>query len=359
MNTSYHSPCGAHRTSRRRFLCITGVAASLAASTPLAHAVAGRGNAPGQPMTVADDSNLHEWQGITLGANASLRIHHPDAAKARQLIEHTVLALRRMEQLFSLYAPESQLSRLNRDGVLNDPAADMVTLLQRSQRFSALTGGAFDITVQPLWQVYAQHFLQAGAAPEGPPAHAIAEALRRVDYRRMDIDSRRIRFQQPGMAVTLNGIAQGYVTDRITDLLRQGGVEHALVNMGEIRALNAPGQRDWRIGLEQPGQQGQMNETLLLRNTAIATSGGYGTPLDASARFHHLLDPSSGQSGHRYLGVSVVAPTATTADALSTAFSLMPQADIAPLAHSLQAGVRLTLPDSSVIRLGALPSGTA
>lgn len=353
------SPDGARRPARRRFLCIAGSAAGLAASGALHSAWAGVNSSATTGHDLADDPTLHTWQGIALGGEATLRIHHPDASHAQRLIQRTVAELQRLESLFSLYRADSQLSRLNRDGRLDDPGADMLTLLGRSQRYSQLTHGAFDVTVQPLWQLYAEHFAQPGAAPGGPSSDAIDHALQRIGYQYMAIEPRQVRFLRPGMAATLNGIAQGYITDRITALLADGGVEHALVNMGEIRALNAPGQRDWRIGLEQPGHQGQMNETLALRNAAIATSGGYGTPLDDSQRFHHLLDPGSGRSGQRYLGVSVVAPTATTADALSTAFSLMPQADIAPLAHSLQAGVRLTLPDSSVIRLGALPGGTA
>jgi thiamine biosynthesis lipoprotein len=127
------------------------------------------------------------------------------------------------------------------------------------------------------------------------------------------------------MAVTLNGVAQGCITDRVAELLRANGIGHTLVDMGEIRALDDhPAGRPWTVGIKDPARENGILRTLEIDNQALSTSGGYGTQLDAAGRFNHLFDPASGACADRYLSVTVMAPTATHADALSTAFSLMP-----------------------------------
>jgi thiamine biosynthesis lipoprotein len=151
----------------------------------------------------------------------------------------------------------------------------------------------------------------------------------------------------PGMAVTLNGIAQGYVTDRVADLLRRRGLR-ALVDMGEIRALGAaPDGRPWPVGLEDPAAPGQVAETIALDDLAVATSGGYGTRFDAAGRFNHIFDPADGRSSWRYGAVSVVAADATTADALATAFCLLAEERIAALARACRVRVYLARSDGT------------
>jgi thiamine biosynthesis lipoprotein len=160
------------------------------------------------------------------------------------------------------------------------------------------------------------------------------------------IDEDAIRYDRRGMAVTLNGIAQGYLTDRVVDLLRRNGVEHSLVDMGEIRAIgNRPFGGPWRVGLEDPLSSNQVAQRISLDNRAVSTSGGYGTVLDPAGRFNHIFDPGSGATSWRYRSVSVVAATATTADALSTAFSLMPIESVGPIVRELALNVYFALPD--------------
>ena len=98
------------------------------------------------------------WHGSALGAQVSIEIYHPDRAEAERLVERCVLDVRRLEQQFSLYRANSAISTLNRTGILVAPDADMVALLKASLLFAGITGGAFDPTVQPLWQLYADHF---------------------------------------------------------------------------------------------------------------------------------------------------------------------------------------------------------
>ncbi len=305
------------RTTRRRFITITAAAGGL----PLL---------PVRPARAAP--LLRTWTGSALGADAALQIHHPDPEAADRLIAASLAEVARLERVLSLYQPDSALSRLNRNGVLEEPPFDLVRILAESRRYGALTNGAFDVTVQPLWDLYAGHFARPGASPEGPPDDAIAAAVARVGQDQLEVAPERLRLARAGMSITLNGIGQGYVTDRVVELLRAGGVEHALVDMGEIRALGSNPQGDpWSVGLEDPRAPGKVAERIPLANRAVATSGGYGTVFDPAGRFNHLFEPRSGRTSWRWLSVSVEAGAATEADALSTAFTLMPKEATAPL----------------------------
>jgi thiamine biosynthesis lipoprotein len=269
------------------------------------------------------------WRGIALGAVASLQIHHTDRAVAERLLRRSLDELRRLERLFSLYREDSALVALNRRGVLEAPPAELVELLGEAHRYAELTGGSFDPTVQPLWVLYADHFAKPDAAPDGPPAAEVEAALAKVGYAGVLLSRDRIALARRGMAVTLNGIAQGYITDRVVEILRSGGIAHSLVDMGESRALGSrPDGRPWEVGLADPDHPARIAATTPLVDRAIATSGGYGCRFDAQGRFNHLFDPRTGRSASRYRSVTVVMPTAAAADALSTAFCLLPAEDI-------------------------------
>ena len=245
--------------------------------------------------------------------------------------------------MFSLYDDRSAVSRLNSAGVIHAPPGELTSLLATSQRLGALTDGAFDVTVQPLWQVFARHFSRAGADPGGPSGAEIAQARALVDYRALDVGSDRVRLRRRGMAVTLNGIAQGYITDRIAELLKAEGIGEVLVDMGELRGLgHHPDGRPWRAGIVNPLSPREFSRVINVSDTAVASSGAYGTRFGAEGKHHHLFDPKTGGSARHRAGVTVTAPTATLADGLSTAFAVMPT----PLVREVMAhfrGVTATL----------------
>ena len=155
---------------------------------------------------------------------------------------------------------------LNRSGVLPAPPQELVALLDECRRYWELTGGAFDPTVQALWTLYWEHFSRPRHDPAGPSAAALRPALDKVGFRHVAFDRSRIVLGRRGMGLTLNGIAQGYATDRVIALLRAEGIERSLVDMGESRALGA---RDkgvpWRIGVADPDAPERVSETLEAR----------------------------------------------------------------------------------------------
>lgn len=272
------------------------------------------------------------WRGVAMGALASITIAHPDRGAAQALIARSVDEIERLERVFSLYRPDSALSRLNAAGELNDPPQELVELLSFSLALARASGGAFDPTVQPLLRLYFEHFAESGAVPAGPSAVMVAEALQRVGFAAVEVRPDRIRLHRHSAAITLNGVAQGYVTDRVADLLRAGGLDNVLVNLGEGRALGQRGDgQAWRAVVSNPADPtgGSPLFELSLGDVpgllpALATSGGYGTRFGADPLMHHLLDPMTGRSANHLTSVTVAAPRATLADGLSTALSVLP-----------------------------------
>jgi thiamine biosynthesis lipoprotein len=283
------------------------------------------------------------WRGSALGAQVSIEIYHPDRAEAEGLVRRCLQDVHRLEQQFSLYRTDSAVCTLNRTGVLVAPDADMVSLLKVSLFFSNLTEGAFDPTVQPLWRLYAEHFSSDRPDQEGPPQEKLAEALAKVGREGLLVRADRVALTRRGAGITLNGIAQGYATDRVVDTLRKAGLSTTLVDMGEIRAIGSrPDGASWRVGLADPDRPGVITETVDLVDRAVATTAGAGFRFDPAGRFTHLFDPATGRSPALYRTVSVIAPTATEADALSTAFSLVSASRIGEIV-ALRPGVQARL----------------
>jgi thiamine biosynthesis lipoprotein len=318
--------------SRRRFLSLSAGVTSLGLM-PL-------------PLSAASPL-LRRWSGAALGGPASIAVHHPDPGTADQLIGRCIAELGRLENIFSLYRPDSALCRLNRDGYLDGPPSDLVVLLSECIWFSRLTGGAFDVTVQPLWRLYADHFSRTNAPAEGPGRDAVERALDLVGHDGLLIDADHVSFARKGMAVTLNGIAQGFITDRIAEILRSGGCDSVLADLGEIRALGThPSGHAWRVGLADPWVPDRIARAVEIKDQAVATSAATGFQFEFSGRFHHLLDPATGSSAGHYASVTVVAHDATTADALSTALTLMPIAEADRVLRDTAGSVALlTYPD--------------
>jgi thiamine biosynthesis lipoprotein len=264
---------------------------------------------------------LIEWTGVSLGAVATIRLVHPDRRAGEALLRRAVAEARRLEAIFSLYRDDTALAELNRSGALAAPPAELVHLLGLCDDIWRLTGGAFDPTVQPLWRCYADHFVAAGADPAGPPPQKLAAAVDLVGWSKVSFSRDRIALARRGMGLTLNGIAQGYITDRVVDLLRQEGIASSLVDMGEIRTLGQrPDGRPWQAAV---GAATPQHRTLDLVDKAVATTGADGFRFDADGRCNHLFNPATGHCAGPATSLTVVAPTAAAADALSTAFALM------------------------------------
>jgi thiamine biosynthesis lipoprotein len=296
--------------TRRRFISVLAAASAV----PLAS----RRGLAAQPRTVT-------WEGIALGAPARLTLQHGDEATAKEAIAVSLEEIARLEAIFSLHRPDSALSRLNTTGSIEDAPGELRVLLAEALALARLSNGAFDPTIQPLWALYAHHFGGPGASPDGPSLDEIGAALHLVDWRRVEIEGGAVRLGLPHMAVTLNGIAQGYITDRVGALLRARGFEYVLVSLGEDLALGPKWDGSaWRIGIADPENRARVLTEVPLSVGAMATSAGSGFHFDAAGRFTHILDPRTGRPARQWASVTVLADRAALADGLSTVLSVAP-----------------------------------
>jgi len=320
--------------SRRRFIGILGAAAGMTLS----------------PALGAAKPPVHRWNGVAMGAKAAIQLVHPDADEAHRIIALATDEIERLEDIFSLYRPDSSVSRLNRDGRLIAPPLELVDLLARASAVSVMSGGAFDVTVQPLWARYRDHFR---ADPGATALPAVDDILPLVDWRAVRSDGEAIAFDRPGMAITPNGIAQGYVTDRVAGLLRRNHIDAVALNLGEVLTMGHRGDgRDWQVGIADPEEPARIAGQIACSNRAVATSGGYGTIFDRARHYGHLLDPRTGTTAPIERGVSVVADSACLADAWSTAFALMDSASIRASARGLDTiAVYVAAPKAGLERL--------
>ena len=242
------------------------------------------------------------WQGRAFGADCALSLHGPIHAAEAALASLPTL-IEAIEADFSLHRP-SALTDLNATGRLAAPSLAFNSVLDLTDAIHRLTDGAFDPTVQPLWQAAAE-----GRANTSPIGWRHVQRVIGITLR-------------PGMALTFNGIAQGFGADAVKAHLAAHGFDHALIDMGETAALGGP----FRLGLQDP-VHGHL-ATRTLTGTAIATSSPMATLVNGQP---HILHPMG--LPPLWSTVSVEARTAALADALSTALVFLTADRIAALRH--------------------------
>ena len=288
--------------TRRRFMVIAASAVTASSFTAFA----------GEPAVQV------VWRGVALGANASITLSGRDAGMMATLIDELEAEVSRLENIFSIYRSSSQVSLLNRNGVLQAPAPELLELMSLTSSVHEATAGAFDPTVQTLWKLHAD----ARARDRHPTSEALRSARSRTGWQHLDFSSASVRFNRKGMALTFNGIAQGYVADRVSGLLRANGFSNVLVDMGEIRAEgHRPDDKPWQVGIACP--DGALAGEVELSDRALATSAPTVAQLDNGIPANHIIDPRNGEPGGRWNLISVSDRQAAIADALSTAFSLL------------------------------------
>jgi len=253
-----------------------------------------------------------------MGTLVTITVVHPDADAARIMVGDTFDEMERLEGLLSRHRAGTPVWRLNETGVVHGPPPEVLEVIRSGLDYSTLTDGAFDMTIAPLLNLYNSSFAQTGAAP---PPEEVRGALALVGFKNVQASERQISLERPGMAITLDGIAKGYIVDRAVGVLQQHGATRVLVDAGGDMASagESLGGDAWRIGLQDPRIANGTLGVLQLRGESVATSGDYVQYLTPDLSLHHIIDPRTGASPSHTSGVSVVAPSAMAADALSTA----------------------------------------
>lgn len=242
-----------------------------------------------------------------MGTFVTMTAAHPSRSAAEEAIGRAFDEIERLEALLTRYRPSSPVYVLNRDGRLEGPPPEVLDVVRRALDVHRLTGGAFDITVKPVLDLFARGTL--------PSDEEIREVRPLVDASAVEATPGRIRLARSGMGITLDGVAKGYIVDHAGQILgRCGSESHLVVAGGDIRARGGP----WKVAIQDPWKRGDCPDAVELRDGAIATSGSYEIYYDPERRFHHVVDPHTARSPQGSVSATVRAATATEADALAT-----------------------------------------
>jgi thiamine biosynthesis lipoprotein len=262
-----------------------------------------------------------------MGTAATITVLHEERATARAMVETAFAEIERLERILSRQQYGTAVHRLNQFGRLPEPPAELVTILDHARHYSLLTEGAFDITVAPLIDLYAMRFVVAGR----PPSESEIRVLReRISWKSVTVDGRGVTFEEKGTAISVDGIAKGFVVDRTCTVLAAAGADQVLVGAGgDIAAGSA---ESWRVAVRDPHDAARDVGIVRLCGNGIASSGDYMQAYTPDRAHHHIVDPRTGRSPEATSGVTVIAPTAMDADVISTsAFVLGPREGIALL----------------------------
>jgi len=278
--------------------------------------------------SVAFDKKLYKVTRtrLAMGTFVAVTVMHPSRDQADDVIGKAFDEMDRVSRIMDRYQASSAIGTLNRDGYLADLPKEVCDVVGRSQHFHRASGGAFDITVKPLVDLYKDYFAAHGKAPS---ESQVAQVLNLVDGKAVQFDGKSIRLAKEGMGITLDGIAKGYIIDCGARVLEVHGIKHGLINAGgDIRAIGGKdSQTPWRVAVQSPEKDGSYADVITMTDGAIATSGNYEVYFDKEKLYHHIVSPKTGGSPLQSASVTVLASNVMDADALSTTvFVLEPAA---------------------------------
>ncbi len=288
------------------------------------------------PMSAFQDRRemMDTWVTIT--------VYDRDGKLAEAAIDAAFSRMAQVEHEASIFDPQAEAYRLNKNGRLGDPSDDLWALISAAVADYSITDGTFDITVEPLldlWRYREGAAVQFWELSPDTQQQEIAQVMTLLGADRIQMTSspERAIVLAPGMKITLGGIAKGYAVDRGLEVLRQQGIEHALIDAGgDIGAYGGkPDGEKWELALRDPEDEDSSLVTFAISDGAIATSGNYERFFDPEAKVGHIMDPRSGYSSHASSSASVYAPTCTQADALATAVFVLGPVDGINLVNSL------------------------
>ena len=314
-----------HRLTRRSFLRRLAMAgAGLAAASALPPVLAGQWDA--EAATPKGTALTRTF--LAMGTFVAMTVVHESTALSEEAMGRALDDIRALEALLSRFAPDSALSALNGHGRLSGPPPELSAVISRSRAAHALSAGAFDPTILPVLDLVA-----ASVDPDGEVD--VPEAELRLALERTGLDRVHSRGQSlsmdAGMALTLDGVAKGYIVDRAAECLERSRASRFLVNAGgDIRCSGG----GWTVAVQDPSGTGG-TASLGLDHGAVATSGGYEISFGRQGLYNHVIDPRTGRSPRLTASATVAAPTASEADALSTAALVMRPRRVMDMIRSL------------------------
>lgn len=271
-----------------------------------------------------------------MGTQAKFEFEWHNDKEANQLMEKLVNEMHRIDATMSPYKATSELSKINLKAAKKPLiiSTELFTLIKRSLDFSKLTSGAFDISFSSVGYLYNY---REGVKPNKDQIDHLKEA---INFKNIQLNekSSTIYFSDPRVKIDLGGIAKGYAVDRCIEILRLSGIKNAYVNAGgDSRIIGRKNDRLWYIGIKHPRDTTKLVANLPLENIAVSTSGDYERFfIQDGVRYHHIIDPTTGNSASKIQSVTLLANDSITADALSTSVFVLGVQDGMSLINQLE-----------------------
>lgn len=274
--------------------------------------------------TPADDAWFSSHENL-MGTRAGVELLSANKRAGETCAAKVFAEMHRIDALMSSYREDSEVSKINQHAA-DYPvrvSRELYQLIQRSLDYSELSKGAFDISYASIGYQYDYR------AHKQPDEQTILNKLPLIDYRQIKLQDSTVFFNQPGMRIDLGGIAKGYAVDRAIEIVKQCGIDQALVNAGgDTRIIGDRQGYPWLIGIQHPRQQTEIALRIPLSDTAVSTSGDYQRfYFSQGERIHHIINPNTGKSAKKSWSATVIAPTATASDALSTTIFILGATD--------------------------------
>ncbi|MFA5779996.1 MAG: FAD:protein FMN transferase [Elusimicrobiota bacterium] len=252
---------------------------------------------------------------LLMGTTVEIKIWFFDEVLAKKSISDAFDEIARIENIFSVYKPASEISQLNK----NDSAVvsnEVIQLIKKSNYFSEISAGAFDITVLPIIELWKN----SGKYGKMPSQSEIKMAKKLIGWRNILINekNKKITFAKKGMKIDFGGIAKGYAVDRAVEILKKNGIKTGMVNAGGN--IGCFGEKVFKVALQNPRDKNSFITVLKIKNKSVATSGDYERYffLDKT-KISHIINPLSGYPADESISSTILTDSATDSDALSTA----------------------------------------
>jgi thiamine biosynthesis lipoprotein len=280
-------------------------------------------------FTLSSHSALAQWHKKSfkvMGTLAHVEFWLDDSvpqATADKLILAVEQEMQRIDQTMSPYIATSELSAINRDAAIKPViiSKELFDLLTDAHNVAVLTHGMFDITYASIGYQYDYRKHQK------PDQTAINNALKAINYQAVTLDksSSSVRFTHADVKIDLGGIAKGHAVKNCIAILKEAGIEHALISAGgDTTLLGDRIGRPWFVGIKHPRAEDKTAVQLPLSNESISTSGDYERYfIEDGIRYHHIINPKTGDSARNVVSVSIIGKNPTYVDALSTAIFVM------------------------------------
>lgn len=274
--------------------------------------------------------NEYQQSRMLMDTLVTITVYADSREKAQEAFDEAFSEIRRIEKKFSIYE-NTTASALNKEGIVKADE-EFISVVESARHISKISNGSFDLTVQPVLDLYSTSFQDYHRPPTN---EEISGAIELVDYNSIKVTGNNVSINE-SMNVTFGGIVKGYAIDRASGVLKNNNIKSALINAGgDMYGYGVKRNKEpWRIAIKKPDEGYMMN--MPIRDSAVATSGNYERYFNENKSFHHIVNPKTGYSANESISATVIAGNASMADALATAVFVMGPEDGMNLIESME-----------------------